>query len=122
MSELKTNRDLYVALQALCHTHKTPVPDEGDTHLLTSTWRFLTGRRKRGGKKFHSRDLEEYLRAVWQGAGRFRDQNSLSLDELYGLIASAYTDPAPPFRESWRSSQATICTNDLAACLEAKQR
>ncbi|MFN9594992.1 MAG: hypothetical protein ACK56G_20105 [Pirellulaceae bacterium] len=120
MIQLKTNRDLYVAIQDLCRTHKTQVPDEVDTNLLTRAWRFLTGQTKNGGKKFHSRDLEEYLRALWQGAGRFRDQNSLSLDEFYGLIASAYTDPAPPFRESWRSSQATIGTNDLAACLEVK--
>lgn len=90
MNSIRTNRDLYLAIAGLTEHHGTG-----------------------------ARDLEEYLRALWDGARRLRDRSSLSADEFFGLLSAAFTLPAPPFDEAWRSRYADDA-NPLATCLAAK--
>jgi hypothetical protein len=42
------------------------------------------------------------------------------LDEFFGLLSAAFTLPAPPFDEAWRSRYSDDGTHPLAACLAAK--
>jgi hypothetical protein len=91
VSIIRTNRDLYIAVADL-------------------TGRYGSGTRK----------LEEYLRALWEGARRFRERTSLSVDGFFGLLSAAFTRPIPPFDEAWRSRYPEDDTNPLAACLAAK--
>lgn len=90
MTNIQTNRDLYFAIAE------------------------LIARRRAA-----ARDLEEYLRALWAGAGRFRGQAVLTVDEFFGLLSSGFTLSAPPFDEAWRS-RFPAAGNSLAACVAAK--
>ncbi len=74
MNEIRTNRDLYLAIAELTGRHHSGV-----------------------------RDLEEYLRALREGARRYRTCSSLSPDDFFGLLCTAFTLPAGPFDEAWRS-------------------
>lgn len=91
MSAIETNRDLYLAIAELTATQRS------------------------GG-----RDLEEYLRALWDGARRLSDRASLSADEFFGLLAAAFTSPAPAFEEAWRSRFAEHDPGAVADCLASK--
>ncbi len=74
MNTIQTNRDLYMAITDLVGEHKS-------------------------GK----RDLEEYLRSLWGEARRFSELLTLSANDFFGLLSAAFTQPAPPFNEEWRS-------------------
>lgn len=87
---IQTNRDLYLAIEGLAKSYSG------------------------------ARDLEEYLRALWGGAQRYRGRPSLSADEFFDLLAAAFTLPAPPFEEAWRTPLAEDTTNPIMACLAAK--
>ena len=73
MAELQSNRDLYLSIEKL-------VEDYRSSH----------------------RSLEEYLRAMLQGAQRFADHESLSLQDFYGLIWESFTAQPAEFDEAWR--------------------
>ena len=73
MTELTTNRDLYLAIEALSKTHS------GCTRLL-----------------------EHYLLALLDSSQRFSDRNNLSLAEFYDLVSSSFTRDAPAFSSDWR--------------------
>ncbi len=72
--QLKTNRDLYLAIDELSRQQKNC-----------------------------SRSLEVYLLAVLNRSGAFADHDPLTLAEFYELIASGFTHDAAPFNEAWRS-------------------
>lgn len=74
MSGIQTNRDFYVAIADLIRRHQ---PD--------------------------ARPLEEYLRALREIARGHRERSFLSADAFFALLAEAFTHPAPPFDEAWRS-------------------
>jgi hypothetical protein len=54
-----------------------------------------------------TRSLEEYLGALWDIARVQKAQPSLSLDEFFQMLSEAFTRPAPPFDEAWRSRYET---------------
>ncbi len=54
------------------------------------------------------RTLEEYLRALWAAAHRHRDRDSLTPDEMFGLLATAFiAEPYPFEAEVWLESYDT---------------
>ena len=72
-SHLNTNRDLYLAINALSNRHKDC-----------------------------DRSLETFLLAVLHRAAAFGDRDSLTLNEFYKLIASGFTQAPAPFDDTWR--------------------
>jgi len=91
VSGIQTNRDLYLAIADLTE-----------------------------GQRSGTRDLEEYLRALWGEARRFRERTFLSADVFFRLLSAAFTLPAPAFQEAWRPRCPGNDTNPLAACVAAK--
>jgi len=77
MGTINSNRDLYVAVADLIAQNRECEPP-----------------------------LEEYLRALLAAGRSRREQPFLSADELLELLAGAFTFPAVPFDESWRSRYA----------------
>jgi hypothetical protein len=77
MSSHESNRDLYLAVAGLIERH-------------------------RAGE----RGLEEYLRALWRLAQGCRDRPALAVTEFIDLLDGAFTLPAAPFEEAWRSRHA----------------
>src|SRR5436190_7678033 len=73
---LRTNRDLYLFIAGLKQQHS-------DT----------------------TRSLEEYLRTLWRLCEPRRDQATLSLDELAGLLAAAFDAEPAPFDPAWRRGE-----------------
>lgn len=71
--QLQTNRDLYLAVNALSLRQK-----ECD------------------------RTLETYLLAILNGSSVLKDHDALSLTEFYELIASGFTETPARFDEKWR--------------------
>lgn len=72
--QLDTNRDLYLAIDALSRQHKDC-----------------------------DRSLETYLLAVLSRSAAFGDHDSLTLADLYELIASGFTHAPAQFEEAWRN-------------------
>ncbi len=72
--ELKTNRDLYLFICGL-----------------------------RDVTAYGDRDLEQYLRALWQLGARHRAAEALSLGQLAELLESAFSEGAPAFDPAWRT-------------------
>lgn len=71
--QLYTNRDLYLAIDDLSKQHKNC-----------------------------DRSLESYLLTILKRSEPFSDRDSLTLAELYELIASGFTDDPVSFDDSWR--------------------
>jgi hypothetical protein len=82
MSSLQTNRDLYVAIADLIGRHPSC-----------------------------TRILEEYLGALWDIARVHGTRPCLSLGEFVQMLSEAFTKPAPPFDEAWRSRYETDYAN-----------
>src|SRR5437868_6177216 len=74
---MQTNRDLYVAVAALCK-------EQADNR----------------------RCLEEYLRALGDLARHHRQRPALSLDDFFQLLSDAFTADAPAFDEAWKTCYA----------------
>lgn len=74
MSDLRTNRDLYLSIEKLAKEH-TPC----------------------------ERSLEEYLRALLLQADRFSDFEELSLKDFYDLVSKSFTSRPREFDEDWRN-------------------
>lgn len=74
MNSLKTNRDLYLAI------------DE------------LISRNKSG-----ERSLEQYLLAMLNLAQKYKSRSSLSVTEFYQILSDSFTVPPSAFVETWRS-------------------
>jgi hypothetical protein len=73
MNSIQTNRDLYLAIAELIRQQQTS-----------------------------TRSLEEYLRSLWEAARKYREHPSLTVDELFEVLAGAFTLPVPPFDSAWR--------------------
>jgi hypothetical protein len=74
MSSIQTNRDLYLAIAELIRQ-----------------------------QQLSARSLEDYLRALWEAARKYRERSPLAVDEFFALICGAFTLPVPPFDAAWRS-------------------
>ncbi len=68
-----TNRDLYLAIEALSKTHS------GCT-----------------------RPLEHYLLALLDSSRRFSERSDVTLAEFYDLVSSSFTRDIPTFNPNWR--------------------
>jgi hypothetical protein len=64
---------------------------------------YLFIRRLREVTAYHDRDLEEYLRALWQLGSKHKTEEALPLGVFAELIESAFRESAPPFDPSWRN-------------------
>jgi hypothetical protein len=73
LSDLRTNRDLYLSIEKLAEEYKSC-----------------------------DRSLDEYLRALLEEANRFAACESLSLNDFYELLRAAFTAPPHQFEEDWR--------------------
>lgn len=49
-----------------------------------------------------SRNLEDYLKALWNQGREYRERPFLTYPELVQLITEAFLTPVPPFDEAWR--------------------
>ena len=81
-SQLKTNRDLYLFICGL-----------------------------RDVSAYRDRDLEQYLRALWQLGTMHNTEESLSLGRFAELLEAAFRESAPVFDPAWR---------DIADAYQAK--
>lgn len=79
MNDLRTNRDLYLAIDELSKQHKDS-----------------------------DRSLERYLLAVLNNAAAFSDRASLKLSEFYGILAAGFADDPAPFQDEWREQYAEL--------------
>ena len=70
---------------------------------LTNRDLYLAVRTLGAGHHGSTRTLEEYLRALWQLARLLRERAALTGEELIRLLGEAWTAPAPPFDERWRT-------------------
>lgn len=75
MTDLQSNRDLYLAIEKLAEKYKSC-----------------------------DRSLEEYLRVLLQEADRFAHYEALSLSDFYALICVSFTASIPKFNENWRNT------------------
>lgn len=73
MPELRTNRDLYLAIEALAQEHKSC-----------------------------DRSLEQYLRALFRATKPFADSESLSLNDFHDVISRSFTTAPQEFDDNWR--------------------
>jgi hypothetical protein len=74
MAEIKTNRDLYLAISQLIEREKKSV-----------------------------RTLEEYLRALLGLAGRYRVETALPVAQFFALLDGAFTVEVGGFNPEWKS-------------------
>ncbi|NOK62042.1 MAG: hypothetical protein GFH27_549321n29 [Chloroflexi bacterium AL-W] len=72
MPDLRTNRDLYLAIETLTHDHR-----------------------------FDGRSLEHYLLALLRAAEPFADAEALSLNDFYHLIVQSFVIEPHEFDEGW---------------------
>ncbi|MEM8535165.1 MAG: hypothetical protein AAGF95_30285, partial [Chloroflexota bacterium] len=79
MSELRTNRDLYLAIDTLTRAHRSD-----------------------------GRSLEHYLLALLRTAESFADAETLPLSDFYNLIAQAFEIEPCAFDEGWRQQYAEL--------------
>ena len=79
MHDLRTNRDLYLAIENLTQEHR----------LCT-------------------RSLEQYLLALLRAAESFADSDSLSLNDFFGIISQAFTSDLKEFDPNWRTQYADL--------------
>jgi len=73
LKELKTNRDLYLAMEALSKTHRGC-----------------------------NRSLEHYLLSMLDSSHRYSERNDLSLAEFYDMVSSSFTGNISDFQPEWR--------------------
>lgn len=73
MAELKSNRDLYIAIEKFKEKQKS-----------------------------NQRSLEEYLRALLQAGKEFVEHDALSIDTFHSLLADSFTGKLHEFDEEWR--------------------
>jgi hypothetical protein len=73
VAELKSNRDLYLAIDALSKTHSGC-----------------------------ARPLEHYLLSLLDSSQRYSERNDITLAEFYDLVSSSYTRDIPAFNPDWR--------------------
>ena len=79
MSDLHTNRDLYLAIGALTHKHRSD-----------------------------DRSLEQYLLALLRAVEPFANAETLPLNDFYNLIAQAFEIEPYVFDEDWRQQYAEL--------------
>jgi hypothetical protein len=72
--ELKTNRDLYLAIEKIADTYESC-----------------------------NRSLEQYLLALLLATHKFSDNRLLTIQEFYNLIISSFTSEPSGFDEGWRN-------------------
>ena len=73
MADLTTNRDLYLAIEALSKYHSGC-----------------------------ARSLEHYLLSLLDSSLRFSERNDITLAEFYDLVSSSFTRDIPAFNPDWR--------------------
>lgn len=73
MADLTTNRDLYLAIEALSKYHSNC-----------------------------ARSLEHYLLSLLDSSLRFSEGNDITLAEFYDLVSSSFTRDIPAFNPDWR--------------------
>lgn len=86
MKDIRSNRDLYLAIAELVETHKTS-----------------------------TRSLEEYLRALLSLALKWCGQVAIPLSIFGEMLAEAFTSRAAHFDESWRASYGIRDDEDASA-------
>ncbi|MBY0457369.1 MAG: hypothetical protein K2V38_08535 [Gemmataceae bacterium] len=52
----------------------------------------------------NARTLEEYLRAVWEVASRFREQEALTPDEFFGILEAGFTAEPETLSDDFRAA------------------
>ncbi len=72
--DIRTNRDLYLAIAALVEEKETC-----------------------------ERSLEAYLRALLPAGERFASHESISIDAFFALLTAAFTEQMHPFDDQWRT-------------------
>src|SRR5690348_8317283 len=82
--KLQTNRDLYLAIENLSKRHQDC-----------------------------TRSLEEFLLAVLNRSAAFSDRESLTLTDMYDLLASGFTHEPAPFDQTWRERYAEFQRDDV---------
>jgi len=81
--QIRTNRGLYLAINALSDQNS-----EGE------------------------RSLEVYLLSLLNYSEQFRDDESLTLEQVYALLEAGYTGTSTTFDEGWREQYASLAYKD----------